>query len=204
MSDKKSLAFSQACENNKDPILNILKDYFKTGSVLEIGHGTGQHAEYFSSKLSLEWFPADVAENNQMMIDRIEAHELPLSAPFTLRVSSEKSMKEQLGCTFTHAFTANTLHIMSEEEVEIFSREVKEIINPGGYLLVYGPFKFNGNYTTQSNEDFDQWLKDRDPKSGIKDFEKINKLLDQNKFDFVAKHDLPANNHILVYQKFGI
>jgi cyclopropane fatty-acyl-phospholipid synthase-like methyltransferase len=198
------LPFSQSCENNKDPILSILKDYFKTGSVLEMGHGTGQHAEYFYSRLAVEWFPADTKENNPMMVQRIEQNELPIAAPFTLKVGPEASMKDQLGCTFDHVFTANTLHIMSQSEVDLFCREVKEIINPGGYLLIYGPFKFNGKFTSESNEKFNEWLKEQNPESCIKDFEHINKLLDQNKFEFVNKHDLPANNHILAYQKFGI
>ena len=198
------LPFSQACENNKDPILSVLKDYFKAGSVLEMGHGTGQHAEYFSSKLSVEWFPADTKENNPMMSQRIEQNALPLSAPFTLKVGPQASMKDQLGCSFDHVFTANTLHIMGQPEVDLFCIQVKEIINSGGYLLIYGPFKFKGEFTSDSNADFDQWLKSQNEASSIKDFESIQKQLDQNKFEFVARHDLPANNQIIVFQKYGI
>ena len=60
-----SLPFSQACENNKQPILKVLLEAFKDCShALEIGSGTGQHAVFFAEHLPhLVWQPSDCTEN---------------------------------------------------------------------------------------------------------------------------------------------
>ena len=52
--------FSQACENNKEPILSVIKDYFVSGTILEIGSGTGQHAVHFAERLdNIFWQTSD-------------------------------------------------------------------------------------------------------------------------------------------------
>jgi hypothetical protein len=57
--------FSQSCENNKDPILQVISSVFcQPTTVWEIGSGTGQHACYFAEHLPhIEWQPTDRAEN---------------------------------------------------------------------------------------------------------------------------------------------
>src|SRR3546814_8234366 len=68
-------------------------------------------------------------------------------------------------------FSANTLHIMGWDGVEAFFRGVGQVLErEGGTLVVYGPFNHDGGYTSDSNRDFDAWLKARDPRSGIRDF----------------------------------
>ena len=48
-----NLLHSEACERNKAPILEVLKKHLAQGEtrVLEVGSGTGQHAEYFAEQL---------------------------------------------------------------------------------------------------------------------------------------------------------
>ena len=68
------LPFSEACERNKGPILEVLRKVFsKTESVLEIGSGTGQHAVHFSTHLShLVWQPTELGERVAMLKSRID------------------------------------------------------------------------------------------------------------------------------------
>ena len=70
-----------------------------------------------------------------------------------------------------------------------------------GLLLVYGPFKYNGEFTTDSNAQFDLWLKARDPVSGVRDFERINELAESVGLNLLEDNDMPANNQMLVWDK---
>jgi len=100
-------------------------------------------------------------------------------------------------------FSANTLHIMSWPEVERFFAGVGAVLEPGGVLVVYGPFNYGGAFTSDSNARFDGWLKQRDPASGVRDFEAVNaQALAQG---LVLQQDIamPANNRSLVWHKAG-
>ncbi|MAZ49523.1 MAG: methylase [Halobacteriovoraceae bacterium] len=186
--------FSQACENNKNPILEVLKKLQVTGDVLEIGHGTGQHASYFSKHLPVKWFPADRKENNWMM----ESNGNNLHSPIAFEVG-HLALKKQVDQSFDTVFTANTLHIMSEKLALKFCREVSDIIKGQGLLVIYGPFKFEGKFTSESNQEFDNHLKSKDPLMGIRDFEKIKSGL--NDFIHLETIAMPANNFILCFKK---
>ena len=98
-------------------------------------------------------------------------------------------------------YTANTLHIVSWEAVESFFAGVGRILEPGGLVAIYGPFNYGGNFTSESNAKFDLWLKDRDPLSGIRDFEAIEALALGVGLKLVQDYEMPANNRILFWQR---
>jgi cyclopropane fatty-acyl-phospholipid synthase-like methyltransferase len=97
-------------------------------------------------------------------------------------------------------FSANTLHIMPAAHVEHFFHGVKRVLRPGGRLCVYGPFKYGGEFTTPSNARFDQWLKERNPLSGVRDFEQVAAWAREAGLRLRADHALPANNQLLVWE----
>jgi hypothetical protein len=94
-------------------------------------------------------------------------------------------------------FTANTLHIMSWPEVQVMFQGCASALAPGGILCIYGPFRYNGRYTSGSNEEFDRMLKERDSNSGLRDIQELNALGAQHGLRLCADHDLPANNRLL-------
>ena len=98
-------------------------------------------------------------------------------------------------------FTANTLHIMSWPEVTALFHGVGSVLAPGGVLCIYGPFRYDGRYTSDSNRDFDRMLQERDPLSGLRDIRAITSLAGQYGLRLDADHDLPANNRLLVFIK---
>jgi SAM-dependent methyltransferase len=98
-------------------------------------------------------------------------------------------------------FTANTLHIMSWIAVESLLAGLCQVLRPGGYFCIYGPFRYAGAYTAPSNAAFDQSLRARDPDSGIRDFEAVDGLARQEGLLLVADHAMPANNQLLVWQR---
>lgn len=192
--------FSQSCENNKDPILQIIRTVItEPTTVWEIGSGSGQHACHFAANLPhLEWQPTDRMENIAGIdLWRQEAGLANLKPPITLDVTDPVWPCDGIDAVFT----ANTLHIMSGSEVEVLFERLAVYLRAGALICIYGPFNYQGAYTSESNARFDDWLKSRDPRSGIKDFEKIMALAAAIGVGLLADHPMPANNRLLVLQK---
>ena len=194
------LPFSAACERNKDPILEVLRIRLAGRSqVLEIGSGTGQHAAYFARALEhLIWHPTEQLAYLADLAERVKlegSHNL--RAPTLLDVVQAVWPVRSVDAIFT----ANTLHIMSWAEVTALFRGVGNVLAPGGVLCIYGPFRYSGRYTSDSNQEFDRMLQERDPLSGLRDIEAITPLAGQYGLRLDADHDLPANNRLLVFAK---
>ena len=192
--------YSEACEQNKGPILDILVDVYKDcQNVLEIGSGTGQHAVYFAANLPhLIWQPSELAENLSSIQAWIEFDKVKnIKAPIELDVC-----KRPWPITQTQAiFSANCFHIMSWELVEHFFKGTGEVLSNDGILYVYGPFSYRGKHTSQSNEEFDDYLRRRDPLSGVRDFVDVDGLAKLQSLDLIQDFAMPVNNRSLVWQK---
>jgi cyclopropane fatty-acyl-phospholipid synthase-like methyltransferase len=194
------LVTAEACERNKAPILEVLRTEFAaTRSVLEIGSGTGQHAVHFAAHLPhLSWQPSEVAALLPALAERVRLEGSPnLRLPIALDVRAAPWPRVEVDAIFS----ANTLHIMGWEEVEDFFRGVGAALGPGGVLCVYGPFNYQGRYTSASNAQFDAWLKTRDPHSALRDFEAVNARAAAQQLLLAADHAMPANNRTLVWRR---
>ena len=192
--------FSVASENNKQAILQVIETIFlEPITVWEIGSGTGQHACYFAQKLPhLHWQATDREENLagiNCWIEGAKLSNLPLS--LTLDVADTDWPCQQMDAVFT----ANTLHIMRWSEVEYFFSGLTNHLSAEAPVCIYGPFNYHGQYTSASNKQFDQWLKARDPESGIRDFAEIEKLANSAGLKIQDDFAMPANNRLLVLQK---
>ena len=204
MSDK---PFSPSCERNREPILAVLREYFaERRHVLEIGSGTGQHAVFFAAAMpGLTWQCTDQAEYLPGIRAWLDEAALPNTpAPHELDVARgpwPTPTTKDSSARFDAAFSANTLHIMGWPEVEAFFAGLGPALAEDAVLVVYGPFNYNGAYTSASNRDFDQWLKDRDPRSGIRDFERVDALARAIGLHLVADVAMPANNRCLVWRR---
>lgn len=194
-----SKPFSQACDNNKQPILTVLQSCFADRKrVLEIGSGTGQHAAFFAANLPhLLWQPSDVTENLpgiEQWRESATLDNLPPAMPFDVRDS-------HLPVTDCDAvFSANTLHIMAWPEVEKFFKHLAALAS-GSALCVYGPFNYDGRFTSDSNARFNQWLEQRNMGSAIRDFEAINELASHAGYTLQCDFEMPANNRLLFWTK---
>jgi cyclopropane fatty-acyl-phospholipid synthase-like methyltransferase len=191
--------FSPACEENKLPIRDVLSLYLDGAeTLLEIGSGTGQHAVFFARSFPrLIWQPSDVEENLagiRLWLD--EARLANLLPPVELDVTA--SWPE---ARFDAVFSANTAHIMSESQVAAMMRGIPGLMVPGGVFALYGPFNYGGRFTSESNARFDVALKQRDPRSGVKDFETLDALARESGLSLVGDHEMPANNRTLVWRR---
>ena len=65
--------------------------------------------------------------------------------------------------------------------------------------MVYGPFNYDGQFTSDSNRQFDGWLKAADPQRGIRDKEWIEQEFARHGRQCLADHEMPANTRVLVF-----
>ncbi len=195
--------FSESCEQNKQVILDVIQPLLSAcHCLLEIGSGTGQHAVYFSQKMPhLQWQTSDrqsLLPGIQLWLDEYRQSSGNNIQP---AIALDVSRQPWPQLSVDAIFSANTLHIMSDSEVVLFFKNIPAVLADNGLVMVYGPFNYQAEYTSDSNRQFDGWLKQRDPKSGIKDFETVNKLAGENGLKILVDYDMPANNRILLWQK---
>lgn len=192
--------YSESCDQNKLPILEVLREVLSPrDSVLEIGSGTGQHAVYFASQLpGLSWQPSDRGENlpgiRAWMADAGQSN---VREPLELDVL--RGAWPDL--TVQAVFSANTAHIMSWPAVAAMFQGVGECLDGAGRFCLYGPFSYGGHHTSPSNASFDQWLKARDPQSGVRDFDDLDRLAGKAGMELQQDYEMPVNNRILVWRR---
>jgi cyclopropane fatty-acyl-phospholipid synthase-like methyltransferase len=169
--------------------------------VLEIGSGTGQHAVHFAAQLAhLIWHPTERLGFLPDLAARIHAEGGPnLRQPLVLDVRQPVWPLRSVDAIFT----ANTLHIMSWPNVIALFAGIDATLHADGAFAVYGPFRYDGVYTSESNQRFDQMLKSRDPHSGLRDIEALKVLAAEHGMQLVADHDLPAHNRLLLWERGG-
>jgi Protein of unknown function (DUF938) len=199
--------------------------------VLEIGSGTGQHAVHFAAAMPwLRWQCSDdesALDGIRLWLDEAALPNTP--EPFALQATtsptagfaprlrppanaraqmSEKSQanaQAEVVPRYDAIFSANTLHIMGWPEVEALfagiAAETGRGLSQDLTLAIYGPFNEGGRYTSDSNRQFDVWLKARDARSGIRDFEAVNNLARAIGLRPIADIAMPANNRMLVWRR---
>ncbi len=192
--------FSESCVQNRDPILAVLRDVLADRNhVLEIGSGTGQHAVDFGAALPhLRWQTADVPPYHGGIRAWLDEAALPNVLP---PIALDVNRHDWRTGRYDAVFSANTLHIMSWDSVQQFFAGVGSVLAPGGVLAVYGPFNYDGAFTSDSNARFDVWLKTRDPASGVRDFEAVDALAQAQGLVLQQDVTMPANNRTLVWHK---
>jgi len=192
------LPFSQAAENNKEAIADVLRNWVEDrNSVLEIGSGTGQHAIFFAALYPhLVWQCADQLSYHPGIKRRIEQSGLG-NLPPPLNLEATSFNWHQVNADII--FTANTAHIMAWEAVQASMKGVANVLNENGVVLWYGPFNVNGEFTSQSNAEFDQYLKSQAHHMGIRDRSAMEQEAHQNGLMLEKSISMPANNQILVF-----
>ena len=142
--------YSPSCDENRDPILAVLRPRLRQAHrLLEIGSGTGQHAVYFAPEFpELVWQTSDVIECHAGIRAWLDGSVVANAlAPFALDVCKDAWPAAR----YDAVFSANTAHIMSWPEVECLVAGVGQILEAGGVFCLYGPFNYNGRYTSESN-----------------------------------------------------
>lgn len=192
--------YSAACERNRGPILEVLRDHFADRRrVFELGSGTGQHAVHFAAALPhLQWQCADRAETLPGMRLWLDEAALPNTPP---PLAFDLADAQWPGSGHDALFSANVLHIVGWPLVQTLFRRLPELLTAEAKVVIYGPFNYRGQYTAAGNAEFDVWLKARDPASGIRDFEAVDALAREAGLVLRADLAMPANNRCLVWER---
>lgn len=193
-------SYSEAAERNKLPILHVLQTVFADRTrVVEIGSGTGQHAVFFAHALShLTWQPTERLGN--LLSLRTQCNDSAasnLAEPIPLDVDEEPWPISDVDA----AFTANTLHIISWPQVCRLFTKISNLLPDGGIFCTYGPFNIDGQFTSESNAQFDAYLRSRDANSGIRDIDALIVQAQSHQLFLASNYPLPANNRLLVWRK---
>jgi SAM-dependent methyltransferase len=192
--------FAESCEQNREPILAVLRAAFaERRRVLEIASGTGQHAVYFGQALPhLTWQTSELPENHagiQAWLD--EAQLTNVLPPLALDVNAADWPVTGVDAIFN----ANTVHIVAWLAVERLFAGIGRVLEVGGIVCMYGPFNYGGQFTSESNARFDAWLKARDPASGVRDFEALDRLAQAQGLRLEQDVAMPSNNRALIWRR---
>ena len=189
-----------SAERNKQPILEVLTRVLpQTGLVLEIGSGTGQHVAHFAKALpNLTFQPSEMDETRHASIAAWIAHEglANVRAPVAFDVAKlpwPVRAADAIVCI-------NVIHISPWEATLALMKGAGTLLQPGGVLVTYGPYRREGAHTAPSNEAFDASLKSRDPSWGVRDMEVVAAIAGDEGLELEEAVPMPANNFTLVFR----
>ncbi|NND55023.1 MAG: DUF938 domain-containing protein [Gammaproteobacteria bacterium] len=195
-----SLPSSEACERNKGPIAQVLREWLPAGAqVLEIGSGTGQHVVYFAQTFpDTRWQPTDTGDYLPVLRARVTTEGGKNIAPVA---ELDVCRPVEWAACFDTVFTANTVHFMSIEAGAALFRVAGQALSENGLFIVYGPFNYKNQFTSPSNERFDAWLKSTDPERGIRDIAWVDEQAAAAGLMLQGDIEMPANNRCLIWRK---
>ncbi len=192
--------FSASADRNKDHILAQLRACLSPSDrVLEIASGTGQHAMHFSTEMDdIIWQASD---RDLATFGLSQTLAPPLRDNLLSPIVIDISAWPQLDHAYDAVFSANCLHIIPEQLLPLYVAGAARSLAPGGKMLLYGPFRYNGAFTTPSNAEFNNFLQQTYPGGGIRDFEAVDALASHHGLKLQQDIAMPANNQFLIWEK---
>jgi SAM-dependent methyltransferase len=194
-----------ATARNRDVISDVLKRYMPaSGTVLEIGSGSGEHSIYFAGLFPhLDWQPSDPDPLNldsiQAWIDTAMPDAPNIRRPLPINASDvilPIDAADVVICT-------NVIHISPWDATEGLMRNAGALLPPGGILYLYGPYKIDGKHTASSNESFDLSLRSQNKSWGVRDLEDVCAEAEKNGLVFADRIEMPSNNQSVIFRKPG-
>jgi SAM-dependent methyltransferase len=192
---------SPAAERNKQPILEVLERRLpRSGTVLEIASGTGQHIVHFARALpALAWQPSDTDPSLRAAAGaRVAAAALAnVLPPLALDVLDAVWPVEAAAAVLC----INMIHIAPSAATPALLRGSARVLAAGAPLVLYGPFRRAGQHTAASNEAFDASLRARNPDWGVRDLDAVATSARDHGFEIVEVVSMPANNLTVVFER---
>jgi SAM-dependent methyltransferase len=190
-----------AALRNRVPIQEVLQQLLGSESrVLEVGSGTGQHAELFTETMpGWLWQPTEVDDAN---LASIEAYRTEAARPnFLPALRFDVRDEAWPGQGYDAVFSANVIHITPWTVTLALLAGAARVLAPSGLLVLYGPFRFSGAFTADSNAAFDARLRGEDPDWGVRDVEDLQREALARGFALPRMIPMPANNHVLAFAR---
>jgi cyclopropane fatty-acyl-phospholipid synthase-like methyltransferase len=190
-----------AVARNRDAILAVLREILPPrGTVLEIASGSGEHAVHLAAALpSLTWLPSDP---DQTARRSIAAH---------ARRSGLTNLRPPLGLDAAATrwpvgpvdaiVCINMIHIAPWFAAQGLMAGAGRNLTRDGVLYLYGPFREGGRHSADSNAAFDDALRQRDARWGVRDCADVSAEAARHGLILVRRIAMPANNLSLIYRR---
>jgi hypothetical protein len=193
-----------AGNRNRDPILDVFKEIFpKSGNVLELASGAGNHINYFAPHfkelfLQPSDYDADVFET--IKAKRAEAGAANVADPLKIDLTNSETWPDAKDRLYDVIFVVNLFQVAPVSIADGIAQLAAKLLTKDGFVAIYGPFKVEGKYTTASNEAFDkEILAAQVSEWGLKDVRDLEKAAAPHGIALKKIVDLPANNFILIF-----
>ncbi|HEY6023059.1 MAG TPA: DUF938 domain-containing protein [Pseudolabrys sp.] len=198
-----------AFHRNRDAIWSAIAEFLgaKTGDVLEIGSGTGQHIAAFARQApQLTWWPSDIFPSH---LDSIEAWRqreglANLRAPQRIDLTDPAwnwQADGKPGQPLAAMLCVNVLHISPWRVSQNLLSGAARLLRGDGRLFVYGPFMRDGKHIAPSNAAFDATLKAENPEWGVRDIHDLRALAENAGLELAEIMPMPANNLVLAFAR---
>jgi hypothetical protein len=211
MTPQDARQYAPATERNREPILEVLLQVLpKSGTILEIASGTGEHAVFFAPRLKdCLWLPTDVNPQLRASIIAWTEHNLcdNVSAPLELDVREPVWAVENDAFDWLNSkpivaiVNINMIHISPWSACLGLMAAAGRILKAGGIVYLYGPFKQNGEHTAASNAAFDEYLRSENPEWGVRNLDDVVAVASAQNLTLKQIYQMPANNLSVVFER---
>mgnify|MGYP001187994666 CR=1 FL=1 len=191
---------------NRDYIADVLRNYIPDkGILLEIASGSGEHGVYFQNLYpSIIWQTSDPELlHRKSIVSWIDYHGLSSKMPDPLDIDVEKRpwpLPHQQKSLIKGIVCINLIHISPFTCTNALFEESKSWLQPNHFVMLYGPFFRNVKEKSESNINFDQSLKSRNPLWGLRHLDRVENIANQNGFVQEKVIEMPANNLSVIYR----
>ncbi len=186
---------------NREAILALLRHELpEWGTVLEVASGSGEHAVFFAQAMpQLAWQPSDPDAEALASIAayRAEYERVNLREPLLLDASAPEWPIERADAMLC----SNMVHISPWSATEGLIAGAARLLDGDAPLILYGPYFEQDVEPAPSNVAFNEGLRSRNPDWGIRRLSAVDKLAEANGLIRTARHEMPANNLMLVYRR---
>lgn len=190
-----------AVARNREPIAALLLPLLPPrGLVLEIASGTGEHILHFARAAPhLTWQPSDPAEDARASIAAWAAADglANIRPPLALDAAAADWPVGKVDAVVC----INMIHISPWEATEGLMRGAAARLPADGLLFAYGAYRQEGVPTAPSNEAFDGYLKNLDPRFGLRDLGEVARCAARHGLALARVEEMPANNLSLIFRK---
>lgn len=200
--------FSPSFPRNYDPIREALRPHLagRTGAVLEIGSGTGQHIAHLAGDFpDLTWVPSDIPAEHCASIEAWRAYLRPpnLTAPLLLDAAGDWAARAVALGPLAGVLCCNVIHIAPWAVAEGLVHGAGKALPPGAALILYGPFREGGRHTSESNASFDAGLRAENPAWGVRDIDAVERQAAGAGLGPARITRMPSNNLLVAFPRLS-
>ena len=198
-----SLPHYPATARNRQAILEVISPWCpQEQTLLEVASGTGEHAAWMAPQQpGWRWIPSDADPSMLSVIDSYNQHNSNVHSALLLNTEQGWSSHPELPDQLSTILCVNMIHIAPWAAATGLFEGAEQVLQEDGALILYGPFKENGQHISESNHQFDLGLRARDHRWGVRDISDVSTLAAACSFELVATAPMPANNRTLLFRR---